>query len=569
MVCTISSREASAAQGHDVHARHHDLVHAALAELQDAADHLLFLGLDGALLPSPFHEDAQLLAGDGVVRHVADAEQSGDAVRDGRQQPDHGCEEQAQELDGPGQRERVALGVGQGQRLGHQLAEDDGHEADHEGHDEQGQDVRGRLQRTDGAQAVGHVAGDAGTGEGSRQEAHEGDAQLDGGQQATRALGHATHASSARIALVAELADAAAAHRHERDLRRHEDGVDEDEESDDDDLEGGAAHQRSEASSAAWAAQGRASRERRRVRDPARDGRWAGRRSAACARGCAPARPSAILPSGTSRVTSEAAPVRASSPTLTGARRMVSEPMKARAPMRVRCLRTPSKLAVMVPGTDVDALAHVGITEVAEVVALGAGADDAVLDLGVVAQLDAAADVGTAAHVREGPDGDVGLDHRALQDAGPDDGALADARVEDLAAGADDRVALDDRAAPKDDARLDGDVRGDLDAGIDEGAGRVLQGDAGAHVGLVDAQAHLHLGVGQLDAVVDAQQGAVVLHLQGGHGPVVRARQRHELGKVELARHRRGRHVVDAPAQPGDVEGIEAGVDLADGQLVG
>ena len=56
-----------------------------------------------------------------------------------------GASSMPSELDGPGQRQRVALGVGQGQRLGHQLAEDDGHEADHEGHDEQGQDVRGRL----------------------------------------------------------------------------------------------------------------------------------------------------------------------------------------------------------------------------------------------------------------------------------------------------------------------------------------------------------------------------------------------------------------------------------------
>ena len=73
---------------HDVDARDHDLVHAALAELEHGADHLLLLGLDDALLPAPLDEDQQLLGGDRLVGDVADAEQAGDGVGDRREQPD-------------------------------------------------------------------------------------------------------------------------------------------------------------------------------------------------------------------------------------------------------------------------------------------------------------------------------------------------------------------------------------------------------------------------------------------------------------------------------------------------
>ena len=65
-----------------VHARDHDLVGALLAELEHAADHLLLLGLDGALLGAALDEDAQLLAGDGLVGHVAHAEQARHEVGD-------------------------------------------------------------------------------------------------------------------------------------------------------------------------------------------------------------------------------------------------------------------------------------------------------------------------------------------------------------------------------------------------------------------------------------------------------------------------------------------------------
>ena len=67
--------------------------------------------------------------------------------------------------------------------------------------------------------------------------------------------------------------------------------------------------------------------------------RWRPRRPA---RGCARARRCAIMPSGTSRVTTEPALVRAPRPMFTGATSIVSLPMKAPSPIVVRCLFAPS-----------------------------------------------------------------------------------------------------------------------------------------------------------------------------------------------------------------------------------
>ena len=130
-------------------------------------------------------------------------------------------------------------------------------------------------------------------------------------------------------------------------------------------------------------------------------------------------------------------------------------------------------------------------------------------------------------------------------------------------------VTPDGGLAAQHDAGLDGHVLGDPDAGVDERAGRIDDGHPGAHVPLVDAQPQLQLGIGQLGPVVDAEERAVVVDLEGRHGPVVGTREGDQLGQVELAGDRRGPHVADAPAQPVDVEGVEAGVDLVEGQLVG
>ena len=201
-------------------------------------------------------------------------------------------------------------------------------------------------------------------------------------------------------------------------------------------------------------------------------------------------------------------------------------------------------------------------------VLLHARLEAAGLDLSEVAELGLAPDRGAGAQVREGPDLDLVFHFRTLEDAGPDVAVAADDRVDDLAARPDPRPLADLRAAAQDDARLQDDVRRQLDGEIHVGTGRIDHRHAGQHVALVDGQPKLELGRGQLRPVVDAGERAVVLDFERNDRPPVFPGQDHQLGQIELARGRGALDVADAAAEPSRVEGVDAGVDLLDLQLV-
>ena len=122
-------------------------MHATAAELDDRVDHLLFFGLEDPLLAASLDEQLQLLGADLVLDHVLDAEQAIDAVRDPRQQPDDRIQDATEDVDEPRQQQRVALRMGERQRFGHELAEDDRDEAEQRGHDDQGDRARVRPER--------------------------------------------------------------------------------------------------------------------------------------------------------------------------------------------------------------------------------------------------------------------------------------------------------------------------------------------------------------------------------------------------------------------------------------
>ena len=135
--------------------------------------------------------------------------------------------------------------------------------------------------------------------------------------------------------------------------------------------------------------------------------------------------PTASLPAGTSWVTTAPAPVLAPSPTSTGATSIVSTPRNAPSPIVVAVLARAVVVGGDRAGADVDALADLGVAEVAHVVLLRAGAEARVLELGEVADLGAAPDDAARPEVAERPDGRLVLDGRPLDDARPDARALA------------------------------------------------------------------------------------------------------------------------------------------------
>ena len=82
----------------------------------------------------------------------------------------------------------MALRVAQGELLGHQLADDDGEIGDEADHDAVAQGLGGALGHALGQEDVGQPAAERGAREGAGQDADEGDADLDRGQEPARIL---------------------------------------------------------------------------------------------------------------------------------------------------------------------------------------------------------------------------------------------------------------------------------------------------------------------------------------------------------------------------------------------
>src|SRR5579883_90722 len=89
------------------------------------------------------------------------------------------------------------------------------------------------------------------------------------------------------------------------------------------------------------------------------------------------------------------------------------------------------------PSSNIDALTHLGVPGVTEVMDLCAPPYPGVLDFDVVAQLGSALHVGARPQVRERPNLDLVLQHRRLQHGFPDAAASANLRAVQPAAGAD------------------------------------------------------------------------------------------------------------------------------------
>src|SRR5450759_2736830 len=167
------------------------------------------------------------------------------------------------------------------------------------------------------------------------EEADERDPDLSHGQETAWVLDEVLDATRSAMALVHKLVYPAVAQGNEGNLGGHEHRLDGDEDKDYQQLKENVAH-RSAPSVAG---------------SPAVGAGVAGASAVTSTRGFRrrAGTPTASMPAGTSFVTTDPAPVHAPSPSSTGATSIVSEPRKTFLPIFVLCLRTPSKLQVMVP----------------------------------------------------------------------------------------------------------------------------------------------------------------------------------------------------------------------------
>ena len=123
-------------------------------------------------------------------------------------------------------------------------------------------------------------------------------------------------------------------------------------------------------------------------------------------------------------------------------------------------------------------------------------------------------------------------------------------------------------AAAQQGVGLEGDVPLEGDVGVDPGGRGVEDRHPGPHPGVEGAPVELAVQRGELDPVVDTLGLPGVGDGQGTHPLAVAARDRDDVGDVELALRVVGRQALERVAQRLGLEGVDAGVELADPQLV-
>src|SRR4029450_10529676 len=196
--------------------------------------------------------------------------------------------------------------------------------------------------------------------------------------------------------------------------------------------------------------------------------------------------------------------------------------------------------------------ADVGVADVGEVIGLHAGPDHALLPL------DEVADPGSAADRAVGPQVRV----RAHLDVVADPARLDHAAELEMDAAADPRRALDHAT------RLDQRVGSDLDVHVDVGGRGVDDRDTGRHHAGQGALAHARFGQRQLRARVHAERFVGIGERDRLHTQAVAHRELDDRREVELSLGIAVVHALEKLPEQARVEQVDAGVALADRELV-
>ena len=200
---------------------------------------------------------------------------------------------------------------------------------------------------------------------------------------------------------------------------------------------------------------------------------------------------------------------------------------------------------------------------------LRALADVGVLQLDERARLRPRAQHRARAQVRERADRhavvQLGVDDVRVEDRD----VLAEPGVDERRRRADPRAGADARRAAQDRHRLEHRVAADLDVRVHVGRRGVDHGDPGEHVRLEDAALQERADLGEGDAVVHPEHDLPVLGDVRPDAAAVAAQDRHGVGQVQLALRVVGAQPPERVVQRRGVEGVDARVDLGDGQLLG
>ena len=219
---------------HHIGAVDHYVLGGGVVELKNILDHFFFAGLNGALLLADIHHHADALFRYLIALLVGvDMYQTEHAVGGDGQKPDeraHGHRQRAYHTAGKAGHRLALL---HGDALGHQLPEDQGKEGEDHGDEDDRQGVDrpggGVGQGVLNGKKAGDASGKVVRGESRTQKARQGDADLDGGEEAGGRLHDRQQADGLFVALLGLAADHRLIQGEDGDFRGGEKGVEGDE----------------------------------------------------------------------------------------------------------------------------------------------------------------------------------------------------------------------------------------------------------------------------------------------------------------------------------------------------
>ncbi|MDI2022344.1 hypothetical protein PJL18_02879 [Paenarthrobacter nicotinovorans] len=228
-------------------------------------------------------------------------------------------------------------------------------------------------------------------------------------------------------------------------------------------------------------------------------------------------------------------------------------------------------LAVVVCGdvaaADVGVLTDFGVTGVAQVGKLGTAADGHVLGFVERADLAGLAQHSARAEVRERSYACLGADRGTGTVRSGHLGTLSHVHVGERRVRTHDGVARHGGGTVQLRVGQQTDVFVEGDSGVDPRGGGVHHGHSGAHPGFDDAAVVLGAECRKLDAVVGTLHLPTVFGHDGGNPTAGVARQTEDIGQVHLALGVVSGHLGQGGPEHCSVEGVDAGVHLADAAL--
>ena len=167
-------------------ARRHDGADRFVGETQQALDHVALLALEHAHAGALGEQLAQLLLGHRLALELARADQPQHHARGAAERPDDGSGHAAQPAQQRREPDRDPLRAGEGELLGHELAQHEHREGDRDHDQREGELVGEGLEDMHTAEDRAEPARELRAAEAALEHADQGDADLHRGQEALR-----------------------------------------------------------------------------------------------------------------------------------------------------------------------------------------------------------------------------------------------------------------------------------------------------------------------------------------------------------------------------------------------